>query len=226
MDLSLGWINGFFGYSSLLFFGKIQRETIMKTRIHLFLIIALLALVAGCGKKVARVDPNSVIDISGKWNDTDSRLVADEMINDALSRPWYQRFAQANKIPTVIIGQVRNRSHEHINVETFINDMQRSLINSGKVDFVADRSQRENLREEIASQAGNATDQTRKDAGQEIGADLMLVGEINSIVDQEGKEAVVFYQVNLELIEVESHRKLWIGDKKIKKYVTRGKVKP
>ena len=70
-----------------------------------------------------------------------------------------------------------------------------------------------------------STDETRKDAGQEIGADLLLTGSLNSIIDQDGGEQVIFYQINLELVDLQSHRKVWIGDKKIKKYISRDAVK-
>ena len=186
-----------------------------------------LIAVAGCGKKVTRVAADSTIDLSGKWNDTDSRLVAEEMIGDCLSRPWYtSRYAGKTPTPTIIVGDVRNKSHEHINVETFVKDMERVLINSGKVRFVANKSEREQLRDEVDQQTGNATEQTRKMAGQETGADLMLIGAINTIADQEGNKAVMYYQVDLELIEIQTHEKLWIGDKKIKKYITRSSTKP
>jgi uncharacterized protein (TIGR02722 family) len=200
----------------------------MQKIIRAVFFLSLLFLVAcgGGGKKVSRIDPNAVVDLSGRWNDTDSRLVADEMIKDCLSRPWYNNmYQQKGANPTVVIGKVRNKSHEHINIETFIKDMERALINSGTVDFVANAAMRDELRDEIASQAGNATEETRKDAGQEIGADLMLTGSLNSIIDQDGGEQVIFYQIDLELIDLQSHRKVWIGDKKIKKYISRDAVK-
>ena len=179
-------------------------------------------LLSGCaGTKVDRVTHDSVIDLSGRWNDTDSRLVAEEMIRDCLNAPWYNTYVAQDKVPTVIVGTVRNRSHEHINAETFIKDMERYLINSGKVDFVANKGERDQLREEKADQAQNASVETRQQAGEESGAELMLLGTINSIVDKEGGKSVVFYQVNLELVNIETNRKLWIGDKKIKKYVTK-----
>lgn len=192
----------------------------------ILLVAAMVALV-GCGKTVKRVESDSVTDLSGQWNDTDSRLVAEEMLNDCLSRAWYQNALQAKggQLPTVVVGQVRNKSHEHINVETFIKDMQRTLINSGKVEFVANATEREELRNEVASQSGNATDETRKESGQEVGADLMLTGSLNSIVDQEDGEQVVFYQIDLELTDIQSHKKLWIGDKKIKKYIKKSGLK-
>ena len=199
----------------------------MKKMIQILFISSLLFLFAcSSGTKVSRIDSNSVVDLSGRWNDTDSRLVAEEMIQDCLNRPWYSNLIQEKgSAPTVVIGKVRNKSHEHINVETFIKDMERALINSGSVEFVAKSAMRDELRAELASQAGNATEDTRKDFGQEIGADLMLMGSLNSIVDQEGKEQVIFYQIDLELIDLQSHKKVWIGDKKIKKYISKSSTK-
>ena len=199
------------------------------SKIWLFALCVSFALFTGCagdgGKKVTRLDANSVTDLSGSWNDTDSRLVADEMINDCLGRPWYSQFAaQKGSVPTIVIGKVRNKSHEHIRVETFIKDIERALINSGKAEFVANSNEREDLRNELADQQGN-TEETTKDAGMEIGADLMLTGTINSVLDQEGGEQVVFYQIDMELTDIQSHRKVWIGDKKIKKYVSKSSVK-
>jgi uncharacterized protein (TIGR02722 family) len=179
-------------------------------------------MLAGCGgTKVNRVTHDSVIDLSGRWNDTDSRLVAEEMLRDCLNASWYNTYTAQGEVPTVIVGAVRNKSHEHIDAETFIKDMERTLINSGKVEFVANKSEREQLRDEKADQSTNASVETRNQIGEESGAKLMLIGSINSIVDKEGGKSVVFYQVNLELIQIESNRKVWIGDKKIKKYVTK-----
>ncbi len=187
------------------------------TRVSSAALAALLC--SGCGTKVTRVTHDSTIDLSGSWNDTDSRLTAEEMVKDVLGAGWYQDYAARKKTPRVVIGEIRNKSHEHISTETFINDIQRYLVNSGKVDFVASKSERQELRSEKSDQAENASAETRQTAGEESGAELMLLGSLNSIVDQEGGKSVVFYQVNLELVHLESHKKLWIGDKKIKKFV-------
>lgn len=195
----------------------------LKIQKKLLWIIPLL--VVGCTTKVSRVQSDSTIDITGKWNDTDSRLVAEEMIRDCLGQRWLFKWESANKRPTVIIGKVVNKSHEHISVETFTKDMERALLNSGRVNFVATKTEREQLRDEKDDMQDNASAQTAKSRGEETGADLLLVGTLNTIVDQEGAKAVVFYQTNLELIEVESNQKVWIGEKKIKKYVERAKTK-
>ena len=182
-------------------------------------------LLAGCASvKVSRMDVDETVDLSGRWNDTDSRLVSEEMISDVLSRSWLDRYrGGTGKDPVVIVGSVRNRSDEHINTRTFIKDLERALINSGEVEFVAGSGERGEVREERKEQAAHASEATAKEEGEELGADFMLQGSINTISDRiEGKE-VKYYQVNLELIDIRSHRKAWIGEKKIKKLVERSR---
>ncbi|MFT6986796.1 MAG: hypothetical protein ACJAT7_002640 [Psychromonas sp.] len=196
----------------------------IKTNLGLVLIAAFM--LGGCSTYVERLDTQEVIDLSGAWNDTDSQLVAREMIEDSLSRPWINNFAKAEgKDPAVIIGTIKNLSHEHINTNTFVANMERELINSGKVQFVASSSARNEIRDERADQDLNATDDTRKAAKQEYGADFMMQGQINTIIDIDGKTQVRFYQVNLELISLKDNRKVWIGEKKIKKLVRNSKLR-
>jgi hypothetical protein len=184
------------------------------------LLLVLLALV-GCSTKVTRMDSSEVKDLSGQWNDTDSRMVSDEMIGQMLEGAWasnHQR-AHAGQPPAVIVGTVNNLSHEHINVSTFVADIERAVINSGRVEFVASRAERQEIRDERKDQDINASEETRKAMGKELGADYMLSGSINTIIDAEGKTSVRFYQVDLNLISLADNRKVWVGQKKIKKLV-------
>jgi uncharacterized protein (TIGR02722 family) len=187
----------------------------------LLLLVIISAVIASCAsRKVTRIDPAEQIDLSGRWNDTDSRQVAEEMTRDVLSKPWLERFTgQQERPPVVIIGVVINRSYEHIEAETFIKDIEREFINSGKVRVVENDFFREKLREEKESQQVNASPETQSRIAMELGADYMLFGVINSTVDQLKKEKVVFYKINLEMVNLESTEKVWLGDKEIKKYI-------
>jgi len=172
--------------------------------------------------KVTRVDVNEQIDVSGNWNDTDSRFVSEEMVKDSLARAWVDDFRDKKRErPRVIVGTVLNKSHEHINTETFVKDLERELTNSGRVKFVAAKDQRDEIREERADQAKNAEASTVKAMGHEYGADFMLKGQINTIFDEAGKTALKYYQVELEMIDMLTNEKVWIGQKKLKKVVER-----
>jgi penicillin-binding protein activator len=186
--------------------------------------IAIFAILiaAGCSStnSVTRVDDKTQIDLSGRWNDTDSRLVAEEMVKDGLSRIWVTDFIEENgKKPTVIIGIIKNKSSEHISAETFTNDIEREFINSGKVKVVQGGDAREELRRERADQQEFASAETTKKWGMERGADFIMQGTVNSITDSNSNEKLVYYQVDLVLTHMQTNEKVWIGSKKIKKVV-------
>ena len=187
--------------------------------------LLVLPFLFACGTKVERLDTHEIKDVSGRWNDTDSQMVAQEMINDCLNSGWYNKATlRLGKEPTVIVGTVTNDSMEHVNTNAFVEEMQRALINSGKVAFVASKDERGEVRQERLEQDEFASEETRKAFGREVGADYMLSGVLNSIVDSQSKEAVVFYQVNMKLIDIETNQIVWNGQKQIKKYVKRSKV--
>ena len=192
----------------------------------LFVIILMLMGCASTTRTVERVSAEEVSDQSGNWNDTDSRLVAEKMIKDLIYRPWLQDFVlEEDRKPFVIVGTIRNLSSEHIQSDIFVKDIERELINSGKIKFVAGIKERDDVREERMEQQSYASDETAKRLAAESGADFMLQGGIKSNTDASGGKAVKFYQVDLELINVESNEKVWIGSKEIKKFVKKNKVK-
>ncbi len=185
------------------------------------LMAALLVSCAGGGRSIERIEPETQTDLSGRWNDTDARLVAEEMISDCLSRPWLTEFAaEQGRKPVVTVGRIRNRTTEHIDMEVFTKDFERELINSGQVKFVGTMEERQDVREERADQSEYASPETIKQMRQETGADFVLLGAVKSVEDRQGGDQVVFYQTDLELINVESNEKAWIGTKEIKKFIS------
>ena len=186
------------------------------------LVVLTIALINGCAnRKITRVDPNETIDLSGRWNDSDSRLVSEEMIVDLLTSAWIPRYLKANdKRPVVVVGLVENKSHEHINSETFIKDVEKAIIRDGNIRLVVAGEKRNELRKERAEQQDYASPETTKKWGKELGADFILQGTINSIVDSYKKQKVVTYQIDLQLTNIETNEVVWMGDKKIKKQIS------
>jgi len=182
--------------------------------------VFVLASCATPSRTVSRVSSDTQIDLSGRWNDTDAQMVAEAMVTDVLKRPWLTDFNKAGKKkPVVIVGVIRNRSSEHIDTDMFTKSIERELINSGKVSFVASDKERESLRKERMDQQGEANPDTIKRLGMETGADFMMQGIITSTTDAvEGKKAVA-YKTDLELISIETNEKVWIGTKQIKKVI-------
>lgn len=186
--------------------------------------VALALIAAGCAsKRVSRIEPGAVTDLSGRWNDTDSRLVANQLVEQTLSAGWARRYTDTHggEPPTIIVGNFANRTLEHIAVGTFANDIEKALVSTGAARVVASGQERTELRGERKDQQQNARADTRARQGQELGARYMLAGELQAIEDVDGRERVVFYQVDATLIDLETNAKVWVGQHKIKKYITR-----
>jgi len=193
----------------------------MLKTLKLALAIASIGFVTtACNRQVTRIDPKETIDISGSWNNSDSRMTAEAMIQQCLGGAWLQNHIEKKgKKPVVIVGFVNNKSHEHIDAETFTKDLERSFVTTARVGLVQGGKKREELRAERADQQTNASQSTMKKFGLETGADYILQGTITSIVDAFKKKKVVEYQVSLELTDLQTNEVVWIGDKKIAKYV-------
>lgn len=194
------------------------------TAIRFFSLSALsLGIALSCsscrtGPRIEREDPGKVIDYSGRWNDTDAQMVAAAMIEDCLGRPWIENYRkETGKQPVVVVGHIRNKSHEHIDTEVFTKSFERELINSGKVRVVAEKDMRGDVREERKDIQMNSDPATIKKFGKEIGADFILLGVVSTIKDEVEQRYVMFYQTNLELVNAETNEKSWIGEKRIKK---------
>jgi uncharacterized protein (TIGR02722 family) len=193
----------------------------MKKIFPIVLGIMVLGL-TGCATQVIRKDTKDVVDLSGRWNDTDARMVAEEMVKTCTEGRWISQFNKdKGRDPVVIVGTVTNRSHEHINARVFTEDLEMALVNSGKVKFVAAKGERTEVRDERADQQVNSAAETRAKLVQETGADYMLQGSINSVKDETRGQYAIMFQANLELVDMTTNEKVWIGQKKIKKVVKR-----
>ncbi len=196
----------------------------MKTPIKILTVLLVSTFLFSCNTQhqVQRVAHDEQIDLSGRWNDTDSWRTAQDITNQILNDRWIRDYNQKNngERPKVIVGTMRNKSHEHINAETFVKDIEKAFIRTGSVRLIQGGDKREELRFERQDQQDYASPETMKQWGRELGADFMLHGTINSIVDSQGKQKVVYYQIDLELTNLETNEVVWIGDEKIKKLIT------
>lgn len=198
------------------------------TAAALALLMLAAALVAGCssGKKVTRVDVGETIDISGRWNDTDSRDVAEDLVAQITQANWVDEFRdRTGRKPILIIGEPRNKTTDHIPTKTIYANLERTFINNGRVQVVASPEEREQLRDERADQQDYSSPETIKKWGRELGADYMLIGEINTITDSGDGKEVRYYQVDCYLADLETNVKVWSGYSEAKKYIGKSKYK-
>lgn len=195
-----------------------------------FLVFGILSvfLISCSTSKVERVSPDTQVDLSGYWNDTDVRIVANELIESCLESKAITQFSSNHKgkKPVVIVGSFKNMSDEHIDTVILTKKLEAALINSGKIDFVSAASERAEIRQERLEQQDNASEETAKALRNETGADYMLQGSIRTIVDSDSKKTTRTYFINAELIDIETTKKLWMDtNSTIKKIIKRSSTR-
>jgi uncharacterized protein (TIGR02722 family) len=183
-------------------------------------ILLIMVSVSCQTRSVTRITPETQIDLSGRWNDSDSRMVADKMINDLFASERFKEYARENgKKPTIIVGLIRNKTSEHIDAANYIKKFELAIYNSNVADLVESDEFRDQLRKERAEQQDFADPSTMAKWGKETGADLMLFGEMTSETDTHNNNRVVNYITTLFLTDIETNKRVWYGQHEIKKLV-------
>ncbi len=184
--------------------------------------ISTLAIfsVAGCASdRTRRTDSNEDINLVRRFNDSDMKMIARGMTADALTRPWLeQAIAKLGRKPIIAVGEIRNGTDQVIATQFMTTKFEEELINSGRVDVIAERNIRETLRLERSDT--EFTDPAFiKKMKAEMAVDFILSGNI--VMDREmsksGGNDFVAYQVDMQLLDIETLRKVWLKTENVKK---------
>lgn len=180
-------------------------------------------LISGCAsenERITRVDPmKGGIDVNSRYNATDAHQMAEQLINDLLSKPWIENARAANAgagvnppTPKMVLGTVRNKTLDfNTDMAMVTNQVQEELINSGRVRVFAAKEIRQELRAERFD-TEFADPSTVSKAASEIKAQFMLLGELleNVQVSGDGRTKDVYYELRLEMTDMATTEKLWI----------------
>lgn len=171
-------------------------------------------------RSVTRIAPDTQVDLSGRWNDSDSRMVADKMISELMTSERFKEYARehAGK-PAIVVGLIRNKTSEHIDAGNYIKKLEVAIYNSNIAELVESDEFRDKLRTERAQQQDFADPASVSQWGKEIGADLMLFGEMTSETDTNNNKRIINYITTLYLTDIETNKRIWYGQHEIKKVV-------
>jgi penicillin-binding protein activator len=159
------------------------------------------------GRNVRRVSADPGTDLRGRWNDTDTAVITRKIVDGSLADRWVSNFRRDHNgaKPVLVVGPIKNRSSEHIDTNRFAQMLEKSFLQSGnKIRFVPmDSRQR-------SAGAG---------AGMEMGANFMMIGQINMIHDRHNGQTTKLYQVSLQLQDLQTNEIVWVGTQRIKKII-------
>jgi len=183
--------------------------------------------------QVKRVNPNAQVDLSGRWNVNDYKIVSSSLIKSCLESQRVNQFIQqyssqhGGMLPACLVLRFANDTAEHIDATMLSDELKMAIINSGKMDFVAGGDTLAAIRNERQDQQAFASEDTAVALANETGAALMLTGRLMYIGDRAGNVSDRYYVANAELTDVERRVIIWSGKSdEIRKVVRQSNFRP
>lgn len=159
-------------------------------------------------------DPQRENLMNDQWSETDMQVVVKAMVESLVNHP---SVANAKKMPVVMVTNLQNKTSEHIDTQSIMDMVRVELTNSGRVAFV-DKEAREDVQNEYEYQnSGTTSEETKKSNGGQVGADFIINGRLDSIVQEVGKEKTVYYKLTLNLTNLRTNIISWTNQKEIRK---------
>lgn len=197
----------------------------MKKITLMILMVTGLAVLSGCGPKAfVKGDYDSNVNdanlLNDKWSESDMQKVVRDLVASATN---HYSISSAKRPPVVMVTRLQNKTSEHIDTQSVTDMVRVELMRGGRVQFV-DKAAREDIADEIEYQKDNASSTSRKAGGQQTGADFILNGRLDSIVQQAGRDKSVYYKITMQMTNLKTGVMVWSDYKQIRKRFKKQRV--
>jgi uncharacterized protein (TIGR02722 family) len=187
-------------------------------KLGLCLLTAAALVITGCGPKAfvkgEYDDVEKENNMNDSWSETDMQKVVADLVGGMTS---HSSIANARKPPIVMVTKLQNKTNEHIDTQNIMDMVRVELSRGGRVAFV-DKEAREDVSDEYNYQnSGMVSETTKKGPGGQVGADYIINGRLDSIVQEVGKDKSVYYKVTLNLTNLKTNLVEWTDYKQIRK---------
>ncbi len=184
---------------------------------HVIIILASLTIASCAGPRAftkgTYEDPQTIALLDDRFNENDMQLIAKKMVNSLVASPTIE--GQAT--PALMVGKMRNRTTEHIDMNALSDKIRTSLIQSGRFRFVDVQNRRAIAREYEYQNSGYVDPAQAHAPGSQTAAGLVLTGTLSSNVQEIGKEKLVYYKATFQLTDLGSSEIVWTDEKEIRK---------
>jgi len=175
---------------------------------------ALCLCLCACAATAQYGDPAAQETLTIDFGSTDLQGIAEQMVGSLLASPLVQEGSR----PVVIVGRIVNRTDEHIDTRSVADKIRTTLLQSGRVRFVADEVRDEVVRElDYQAGSGLVDPATRKRLGHLVGPGYVMTGRITSIRKTAGRKTDLYFLFTLEVVELETGLIRWSAQKEIRK---------
>lgn len=152
--------------------------------------------------------------LNDSWSETDMQNAVKSLVDSMMA---HQTIVRANTPPLVMVTSLQNKTSEHIDTQSIMDMVRVELMRSGRVEFI-DKEARQDVADEYEYQnSGMVAEESKKGPGGQAGADFIINGRLDSIVQEVGKDKTVYYKLTLNLTNLKSTRIAWSDYKQIRK---------
>ncbi|MCP3162696.1 penicillin-binding protein activator LpoB [Myxococcus qinghaiensis] len=199
----------------------------MKTH-RLILTACLVSTLVACSGPRAYTrgsyeDPNEIEMLSDQFNENDLQLIAKKMAESLATSPRFSTPRPDGSLPIVLVGKLKNSTSEHIDMRSLGDKIQTALAQTGRFAMV-DQAARQDIAEEYEyQQSGYVDPNAAKGPGAQVSVDFMMTGDLASIIQEVGRDKLVYYKMTAKLSNVRTGLIEWTDEKQIrKKFEKRG----
>lgn len=180
--------------------------------------LLIAGAVVGCGPRAfvkgEYDDPEKENLLNDRWSETDMQNTVKAMVGSLLE---HRVIRDARKPPLVMVTRLQNKTDEHIDTQSIMDMVRVELMRGGQVSFV-DKEARDDVAEEYKYQdSGMVSAETKKGPGGQIGADYVINGRLDSIVQEVGRQKTVYYKITLNLTNLKTNVIEWTDNKQLRK---------
>lgn len=187
-------------------------------KMNILFLLALSFFITQCGPKAFVKGQYDDVQrenlLNDQWSETDMQNAVKDLVSSLVNHP---SIANAKTPPVVMVTQLQNKTSEHIDTQSIMDMFRVELMNSGRVEFI-DKEARQDIKDEYDYQnSGVVSDETKKGPGGQIGADFIVNGRMDSIVQEVGKDKTVYYKMTMNLTNLKTSKMVWSNYKQMRK---------
>ena len=180
--------------------------------------LAFPFMIVSCGPKAFVKGEYDDVDkqnlLNDQWSETDMQNTVRDLVGSLMN---HRSIRDAKKPPLVMVTKLQNKTDEHIDTQSVMDMIRVELMRSGQISFV-DKEAREDISDEYKyHEGGNVSAETKKGPGGQVGADYIVNGRLDSIVQEVGKDKTVYYKVTLNLTNLKTGVIEWSDHKQLRK---------
>ena len=159
--------------------------------------------------------------LTDKWSESDMQNAVKDLVKSAVG---HYSIANSRRPPVVMVTRLQNKTSEHIDTQSVMDMVRVELMRGGRVSFI-DKAAREDIKKEYEYQgSGMVARETKKGPGGQTGADFIINGRLDSIVQQAGRDKTVYYKVTLNMTNLKTGVIVWSDYKQIRKKFRKKRV--